>query len=493
MSTKSGTNAVHGTGAFMVRDERLDSNSFSNNAQNIPKREFRVQDAGGSIGGPILRNRLFFFSSYHGLRNNNTSTSLMTVPTALERVGNFSQSVEAGRERQPHPGRIFDPFNVVQEGPDLYRRREFPNAIISNPDPFAVRMYGSTRCRTGRRPTNTTRTTSRRRRRSRLGGTAGTTASTSSGATFDLRQRRHLVRRSLQTASVRQGAVEWRRRRPGGQGSVLPARRLHRPHSDARSDLRYGLVASSPSASPATRRASRLPGVRRTGQSSSPNRFSDRHRREPQRIRRRGRRRQQLDRALDRHLRHEARGPSNHSFTGSLTKLRGRWMHKAGGEYRTCSRTTRPGTGLGRDAIALCAPGRQFPLRVRDGERRRGKPRVDERSTRRQCCRDAARHGRVVDPARRQRGAGVLAEVPRHLLPERLARVVEADSQPRFALGSAARTDRTLRPHVGVGLHRDELLRHSGSPRVPGVDGYSRNLWDTTYDNFGPRVGAAYR
>ena len=60
----------------MVRDERLDSNSFSNNAQNIPKREFRVHDAGGSIGGPILRNKLFFFSSYHGLRNNNDVDSV---------------------------------------------------------------------------------------------------------------------------------------------------------------------------------------------------------------------------------------------------------------------------------------------------------------------------------------------------------------------------------------------------------------------------------
>ena len=67
MSTKSGTNAFRGQGVYMMRHEGLDASSFSDNAQNIPKREFRVNDAGGSIGGPILRNKLFFFSSYHGL------------------------------------------------------------------------------------------------------------------------------------------------------------------------------------------------------------------------------------------------------------------------------------------------------------------------------------------------------------------------------------------------------------------------------------------
>ena len=92
MSTKSGTNAFHGQGVYMMRHEGLDANSFSNNAQGIPNREFRVNDAGGSIGGPILRDKLFFFSSYHGLRNNQSTTQLLTVPTALERVGNFSQT-----------------------------------------------------------------------------------------------------------------------------------------------------------------------------------------------------------------------------------------------------------------------------------------------------------------------------------------------------------------------------------------------------------------
>src|SRR4030095_2805898 len=141
MSTKSGTNTFHGNGAYMLRHQGLDANTFANNAQGIPKRDFRVDDAGGSIGGPVLRNTLFFFSSYHVLRNDQETTSLLTVPTALERVGNFSQTFIRDENGNPVPARLFDPFNVTQINSDLYRRAEIPNAIIPNTDPFAVRMY----------------------------------------------------------------------------------------------------------------------------------------------------------------------------------------------------------------------------------------------------------------------------------------------------------------------------------------------------------------
>ena len=90
--------------------------------------------------------------------------------------------------------------------------------------------------------------------------------------------------------------------------------------------------------------------------------------------------------------------------------------------------------------------------------------------------------------------AGLLAEVLRGLLAERLAGDVEADGQPRAAVGSAARADRALQPHVVVGLRRRRApSARPGAIAFPGVDGYSRNLWDTTYDNWGPRVGAAYQ
>ena len=75
------------------------------------------------------------------LRNDQQTTSLLTVPTALERVGNFSQTFIRDENGNPVPARIFDPFSVTQVNSDLYRRAEIPNAIIPNPDPYAMRMY----------------------------------------------------------------------------------------------------------------------------------------------------------------------------------------------------------------------------------------------------------------------------------------------------------------------------------------------------------------
>ena len=65
----------------------------------------------------------------------------MTVPTALERLGNFSQTLKPDENGQRVPARIFDPFNVTQVMPDLYRRAEIPNAIITNPDPYGLHMF----------------------------------------------------------------------------------------------------------------------------------------------------------------------------------------------------------------------------------------------------------------------------------------------------------------------------------------------------------------
>jgi hypothetical protein len=63
MSTKSGTNKFSGQLGYLGRNEKLDANTFSNNAQGIAKRPFRVHDFGGTYGGPILRNKVFFFGA----------------------------------------------------------------------------------------------------------------------------------------------------------------------------------------------------------------------------------------------------------------------------------------------------------------------------------------------------------------------------------------------------------------------------------------------
>jgi len=140
MSTKSGTNEFHGQANYILRNEALNANTFANNQIGAPRPAFKVNEWGGGIGGPILKNKLFFFTSYDYLRNNRGTTTLYSVPTALQKVGNFSQSFTPNQAGQPVPVQIFNPYSVTQLGPDLYQRAVYPNAIIPNPNPYVLKM-----------------------------------------------------------------------------------------------------------------------------------------------------------------------------------------------------------------------------------------------------------------------------------------------------------------------------------------------------------------
>lgn len=59
--TKSGTNNFHGSAFDYFRNERLDANDFFNNAARLPRSHFRLNQFGGSVGGPITEDKLFFF------------------------------------------------------------------------------------------------------------------------------------------------------------------------------------------------------------------------------------------------------------------------------------------------------------------------------------------------------------------------------------------------------------------------------------------------
>jgi len=69
--TKSGTNALHGTGFWTSRNSQLDANSWTNNRNDADKRDFHRNQYGGSFGGPIRKDKAFFFGSYEGFRERN--------------------------------------------------------------------------------------------------------------------------------------------------------------------------------------------------------------------------------------------------------------------------------------------------------------------------------------------------------------------------------------------------------------------------------------
>jgi hypothetical protein len=89
--TKSGSNRFHGSVFEFVRNDTFDAkNLFVAPAASKPP--YKQNQFGGSIGGPIQKNKTFFFADYEGERIRQSQTQLFHVPTALERTGNFTGS-----------------------------------------------------------------------------------------------------------------------------------------------------------------------------------------------------------------------------------------------------------------------------------------------------------------------------------------------------------------------------------------------------------------
>ncbi|MCL5670582.1 MAG: TonB-dependent receptor [Acidobacteria bacterium] len=91
--TKSGSNQLHGTVWEFLRNDLLDASSFFANASHQTKEELRRNQFGFSLGGPIVRDKTFFFGNYEGSRQVSGSTGLANVPTLLMRQGIFPTAV----------------------------------------------------------------------------------------------------------------------------------------------------------------------------------------------------------------------------------------------------------------------------------------------------------------------------------------------------------------------------------------------------------------
>jgi len=77
--TKSGTNEFHGTAFEFFRDKALNANQWENNRTGTPKRAYHFNQFGGNIGGPVKKNKLFFFFDYDGQRNTTPNPVFITV------------------------------------------------------------------------------------------------------------------------------------------------------------------------------------------------------------------------------------------------------------------------------------------------------------------------------------------------------------------------------------------------------------------------------
>ncbi len=85
--TKSGTNSLHGSMYVFHRDDSLEALDYFQAQNKLTKPPFNRNQYGGSLGGPVVRNRMFFFGSYEGLKEGTGTTSTVTTLTAAARQG----------------------------------------------------------------------------------------------------------------------------------------------------------------------------------------------------------------------------------------------------------------------------------------------------------------------------------------------------------------------------------------------------------------------
>jgi hypothetical protein len=120
--TKSGTNDIRGSAFFLRNSEGLNANTFFNNANNLPKPNLSNSIYGGTLGGPVVKNKLFFFGSWERYQGRRGVQQTFTVPTAAMRRGDFSE-VPAG-------GYNFALYNPFTGGAGGAGRQTFPNNQI---------------------------------------------------------------------------------------------------------------------------------------------------------------------------------------------------------------------------------------------------------------------------------------------------------------------------------------------------------------------------
>jgi hypothetical protein len=135
---KSGTNQLHGTVHEFLRNSVLDANGFNANRAGQGKPSFKRNQFGFTVGGPVWipkvykgQNRTFFFVAYEGLRERSLNAYTGTVPTELERRGDFSRSFDTNGALI----RIFDPRTTRLDpdrpaGTTRYIRDPFPGNVM---------------------------------------------------------------------------------------------------------------------------------------------------------------------------------------------------------------------------------------------------------------------------------------------------------------------------------------------------------------------------
>jgi hypothetical protein len=130
LTTKAGANAFHGDGFEFLRNEGLNARNFFQSTNPV-KPEYRRNQYGGTLGGPVVKDRTFFFVDYQGQRQSIGRSVISTVPTLLQRQGIFTEAIGG---RVPV---IYDPATAVGSTRSAFTGGTIPLARM---DPVALAL-----------------------------------------------------------------------------------------------------------------------------------------------------------------------------------------------------------------------------------------------------------------------------------------------------------------------------------------------------------------
>jgi hypothetical protein len=124
MITRSGTNSFHGTAYDFIRNKITDANNWFNNEYGAPLPPVHRNNYGGTVGGPIIKNKTFFFFDWDGTRDSSLGTYQAGVPSTAERNGNFGElcganggTFDANGRCSVIAGQLFDPYTGTFQTP----------------------------------------------------------------------------------------------------------------------------------------------------------------------------------------------------------------------------------------------------------------------------------------------------------------------------------------------------------------------------------------
>jgi len=137
LTTKSGTNSFHGSAYEFLRNRSLNANTFFNNRAGVSRPAFTQNQYGANVGGPVIRDKTFFFFGWEGFRLRQGVSYVYSVPTDAMRAGDFSNVRNAAGAVVP----IYDPLTTCGQytngpcakdasGNDIVTRQQFPGNII---------------------------------------------------------------------------------------------------------------------------------------------------------------------------------------------------------------------------------------------------------------------------------------------------------------------------------------------------------------------------